>query len=153
LFDQRSDGAQDDYNVAGVAPGTPVTIEAQLAVDGAVWTDGCGGSGCSGVDEAFLIHAADRDTVRHMDHLFSGRSEHHDVLSIPFTIVAGHPERLELVLHAQKAAGGAHGSEASGRLTFHGLPPGMAIVSCQGFAGEAVPVRAVKWGRLKTLYR
>src|SRR5262249_39801223 len=40
--------AFDAYDVTGVPAGTPVSFTANFTVDGRVWTDGCGGSGCGG---------------------------------------------------------------------------------------------------------
>ena len=143
----------DDYDVTGVPAGTPVTVTAALVVDGAVWTDGCGGTGCGGQYGAWLRHAAEGDSVFHSDHLFSGRTEHHDVLQIPVTIIAGTPERIRCTALGRRTPGGNHGSEAACGLTFAGLPPGAAIVSCQGYSGGPTPARSSSWGRVKVLYR
>lgn len=145
--------AYDDYDVTGVAIGTPVNLTAELTVDGAVWTAGCGGSGCGGFYSVDFLHGADSLGVLHSDHLFTGRLDHHDVLELPLTITAGQPERLHVRAHGARSPGGAHESEANCVLRFRGLPEGVDVVSCKGFPGMAVPTQPASWGRLKSLYR
>ena len=145
--------AFDDYDIIGVPNGTPVSLTAVLTVDGAVYTAGCGGTGCGGYYVARLIHGTEVAEAQHSDHLFQGRIEHHDVLSIPLTIIAGQPERLEFKLDGARSPGGSHGSEARGVLSFTGLPAGASVVSCQGFGVGPTPARRSSWGRLKSIYR
>ena len=40
--------ASDLFDLSGVAPGTEVNATVELAVEGWIATDGCGGSGCAG---------------------------------------------------------------------------------------------------------
>jgi hypothetical protein len=145
--------AFDDYDVTGVPPGTVVNLLATLTVDGAVWTDGCGGSGCGGYYRVTFRHGADSLEVLHADHLFTGRLDHHDEIQLLVPITAGQPEQLEIRTHGQRSPGGAHYSEATSVLSFTGLPEGVGITSCKGFAGSVVPVRTNTWGRIKTMYR
>jgi hypothetical protein len=42
---------------------------------------------------------------------------------------------------------------AYGRLVFRDLPPGYAVVSCNGYGGLATPALDGSWGRLKVRYR
>lgn len=143
----------DDFDVTGVPPGTVVDVLATLTVDGAVWTNGCGGSGCAGWYEVRFRHGSDSLSVLHAVSLFSGRSDFHDVIQLLVRITAGQPERISIRAHGQRSPGGAHESEATSVLSFGGLPEGAGIVSCKGFAGAIVPVRTNSWGRLKTFYR
>lgn len=143
----------DDFDVTGVAPGTPVTVQARLSVDGAVWTTGCGGSGCGGMYEVAFWHGTDSLRVLHSDHLFSGRTDHHDELVLPVTITAGTPERLRVYAHGQRTPGGAHQSEAHCRLTFVVQDAAIGVVSCKTYSLAPVPTRPTSWGRLKSLYR
>lgn len=145
--------AFDDYDVTGVAPGTPVTVFARLTVDGAIWTAGCGGSGCSGMYQVTFFHGTDSLVVLHSDHMFTGRTDHHDEVLLPLTITAGQPERLEIRAFGRRNPGGAHQSEATCRLTFTGLDEGVGVASCKGFAGTVVPARVSTWGSLKATYR
>lgn len=145
--------AFDDFDVTGVPPGTPVNVIARLSVDGAVWTDGCGGSGCSGMYRVTFLHGADSLVVEHSDHLFTGRLDHHDEVLLPVTITAGQPERLEIRAFGRRNPGGAHLSEANGLLSFSGLGAGMGVTSCKGFAGATVAARSSSWGRVKAIHR
>lgn len=143
----------DDYDVVGAPAGTPVSLTVVLTVDGAVWTFNCGGAGCAGHYVARIIHGTDATQANHSDNIFNGRIEHHDVVTLPLTIVAGQPERLRFFLAGGRAPGGSHGSEAIAVISFTGLSAGMSVVSCQGFAGAVTPVRRSTWGQLKTWYR
>jgi hypothetical protein len=143
----------DDFDVTGVPPGTPVQLFAHLTVDGAVWTPGCGGSGCGGRYSVDLIHGNDSLGVYHSDALFNGRRDHHDEIQLPVTIVAGQPERIRIHAHGARNPGGSHLSEALSVLTFTGLDAGVGVTSCKGFADGTVPVRATTWGRMKVIYR
>jgi hypothetical protein len=145
--------AFDAFDVAGVPAGTVVNAVATLTVDGAVWTDGCGGSGCGGFYWVWFRHGNDSLQVLQSDHLFSGRVDHHDVIQLPVTFTAGQPELLSIRAHGQRSPGGAHHSEATCVLTFSGLPAGAGVVSCKGYSGAIVPARPNSWGRLKTMYR
>lgn len=145
--------AYDDFDVTGVPAGTPVPVQARLVVDGAVWTDGCGGTGCSGMYQVTFHHGADSLVVLHSDHLFTGRKDHHDELVLPLTIVAGTPERLRVRAFGRRNPGGAHESEADCRLSFVVQDPAISVVSCKAYALAPVPARPTSWGRLKSLYR
>lgn len=145
--------AFDDFDVTGVAPGTPVTVYAILEVDGAVWTPGCGASGCSGMYEVTFRHGQDSLVVNRFGHFFTGRADFHDAMQLTIPIVAGSPERIEIRVFGRRSPGGNHWSEADGTLRFVIQEPGVGITSCKGFAGAVVPSRPSTWGRLKTLYR
>ena len=143
----------DRYDVVGVPAGTLVSVTAQLTVDGSVSTTGCGGSGCGGYYGARIEHGSDAPQVVHAVSLFSGSVSFHDVVPLTFAIVAGTPELVFLTEWGARSPGGSHASEATGVLTFTGLPIGVSVVSCQGFGQPPVPVREASWGRLKTIYR
>ena len=86
--------------------------------------------------------------------LFLGSSPVHDERPLPLTIVAGSPVTILYYLHGQRDVGGEHGSEATGQVTFEGLPAGTTVVSCQGCLSSATtPVLRTSWGRLKAHYR
>lgn len=145
--------ARDAFDVRGVPAGTPVVLTAEFVVDGAVFTDGCGGTGCGGVVGAGLRRGADSTVVEHPTHLFSGRADYHDVLQLPLTIVAGSPETIEYQIWGHRTPGGNHGAEGTGLIRFQGLPPGAVVVSCKGYGQSPTPVRPTTWGRLKSVYR
>ena len=145
--------AFDDYEVTGAAPGTPVLVYAILEVDGAVWTAGCGASGCAGMYEVTFRHETDSLVLRRDASLFSGRSEFHDGMQLTIPFVAGQSERIEIRAFGRRYPGGSHLSEADCRLRFVLVDEGVGITSCKGFAGAIVPVRTNSWGRIKTMYR
>jgi hypothetical protein len=145
--------ARDAFDVTGVPSGTAVLLTAEFVVDGAVWTDGCGGTGCGGVMGARLRRGADSAVVEHPTHLFSGRADYRDVLQLPLTIVAGSPETIEYQVWGHRTPGGNHGAEGTGLIRFQGLPPGAVVVSCKGYGQTPTLVRHTTWGRLKSVYR
>lgn len=145
--------AIDAYDLAGVAPGTPIALTAEFVTDGAVFTAGCGGSGCGGVFGAGLRHGGDSTAVLHQVGLFNGRTEFHDVLQLPVTIAAGHPETIQFLLWGQRTPGGSHGAEGRGQVRFAGLPPGVSVVSCKGYGFGPTSVRSTSWGALKIIHR
>lgn len=145
--------AFDDFEVTGVAPGTPVTVYAILEVDGAVWTPGCGSSGCAGMYEVTFRHGNDSLKVNRFASMYSGRVEYHDAMQLNIPFIAGQPERIEIRAYGRRSPGGSHWSEADCRLRFTLVDEGVGITSCKGFAGTLVPTRTTTWGRLKTIYR
>lgn len=143
----------DLYDVMGVPAGTPVSFTAQLAVEGMVWTSGCGGSGCGGYVSIHLgADGAVSDTTYSIS-LFNGSQSFSDVRRLPVTIVAGSPLRIEFELSGGRVPGGSHSSSGDGVLEFVGLPAGAVISSCQGYGSQVVPTRHVSWGSVKTIYR
>jgi hypothetical protein len=144
--------AADAYDVAGVPPGTVVSVTALLSVDGSVSTTGCGGSGCGGVFYDRIQSGAVLDDRTHAIGVFNGSVPFHDDLSIPVTITAGTPVEIHYHFEGYRSPGGSHMSQGVGTIGFAGLPPGAHVVSCQGY-GAAVPVLPTSWGRLKVRYR
>lgn len=145
---------RDSYDLAGVAPGTPATITAELSVSGVVATANSCGPTCgvtfvatirSGV-ESQRYQATFGETVNNGTSPFSGVVR----LVVPFA--AGQPRVVEFELWAQVGFGG-HPILGQAEIGFTGLPPGAAIVSCQGFGGTQVPVHRTSWGEVKTIYR
>jgi hypothetical protein len=144
--------ACDAYDVAGVTPGTPVSLTAMLSVDGSVSTTGCGGSGCGGVFYDRIQSGAVLDDRTHAIGVFNGSVPFHDDLSIPVTIVAGTPVEIHYHFEGYRSPGGSHMSQGVGTIGFAGLPPGARVTSCQGF-GAVTPVLPSSWGQLKVRYR
>ena len=143
----------DTFDVTGVPMGTPVALTAQLVVDGSVFTLGCGGTGCTGSLSMRLMSGALVDETSYNLHMFSGSQAVHDVRNLPLTIVAGTPVQIRYQVSGRRGAGGSHGSEGIGRLSFLGAPDGATVVSCQGYSSTAVPARRTSWGAIKTIYR
>ena len=127
---------QDEFHLVGLAPGTPVALVAHL-----------GGTGVSAhveIHDAY-DHAAANDfdpTVRStMD------------LTLDLAVVSDRPFIVQYDLAV--SGGGIYGSDGANlRFSFTGVPPGVAVVSCNGYVSEStVPVRRATWGRLKSRYR
>jgi hypothetical protein len=145
--------AADAYDVAGVAIGTPVSLTVTLSVDGSVSTSGCGGTGCGGVFVDSLVSGALVDRRSHAIGVFNGSVPFHDDLTLPITIVAGSPVVIEMHFEGYRSPGGNHASQGTGVLRFSGLPPGAAVISCQGYASGPTPTQRASWGRVKIVYR
>jgi hypothetical protein len=62
-------------------------------------------------------------------------------------------EPFELTYQVSCGATGPASGSAGGALSFHGLPPGYGIISCQGFGGVVVPTASRTWGAVKAIYR
>jgi len=77
--------------------------------------------------------------------------EAHLALDVP--AVSGQPFSLQF--RVLVAAGGFNGDGFVGaNFSFSGLPPGSAVVSCNGYdSGQAVPTKRSSWGALKSHYR
>ena len=154
LLAQTYVDAVDLYDVVGVPAGTPVSLTAQLSVDGMVWTQfGCGGSGCGGYVTIHLGAGATATDTTYSFLIFNGSRSFHDVRSLPVTLFAGTPVQIDFRLGGARSPGGNHLSSASGLLTFTGLPPGATIVSCQGYGSLPVPAKRASWGSVKAIYR
>jgi len=145
--------AFDAYDVSGVPSGTPVSFTANFTVDGRVWTDGCGGSGCGGYVGIHVGSGSAFADTTYSIGLFSGSQSFHDVRRLPITMVAGTPVVIDFRLRGARSPGGSHGSSGDGVISFSDLPPGAGIRSCQGYAGAPTPARPMSWGALKTIYR
>ncbi|MGH7726668.1 MAG: hypothetical protein ACREOU_14665 [Candidatus Eiseniibacteriota bacterium] len=145
----------DAYDVTGVAPGTPVSLVAELLVDGEVWdAGGCGGSGCSGSLGMSIEHGVEIEEYRFAPTLFGGaRLEFHGGIQLPVTIVAGVPEEIRFRLWGTRAPGGSHGATGTGRIRFLGLALGQSITSCHGYNADPTPVTDTSWGSVKAHYR
>jgi len=146
--------AADAFDVLGVAPGTAVPVTAVLTTDGSVFTDGCSGTGCSGILGMRLQAGALVDETSYQLSMFSGSQPVHDQRRLDLTLVAGSPLEIRYQLWGKRGVGGAHGSEGLGRIRFEGLPGGVTVVSCQGYDSSSPSgARRTSWGSLKSIYR
>jgi hypothetical protein len=146
--------ATDAYDLAGVAPGTVVTLTAALDVNGYVTSPGCGGSGCGGYFQASITEGANssQQQVTFPNPFAGGQVDMVQTLTLPLTITAGTPVTVAFELAVFVPAGGNAGGAGSGVIHFDGLPEGVQVVSCRGF-GASTPARATSWGTLKVRYR
>ena len=147
----------DLYDVAGVAPGTPVLATAELLVDDAwVETVGCGGTGCWGFVYARIVSGPDSIEASNGINVYESNTK---VSLTPFgsklgiTFTAGTPIPLTFRIEGHQTAGGSHATDATARIRFSGLPAGASVVSCQGYVDPSTPARPSSWGRLKAAYR
>src|SRR5262245_14566433 len=125
----------DDFRVVGVPAGTPVAITAVLHVD--CYNAGASMSDAFGHSVSFAI-AFEPGTVDR---------------SLPIAALAEQPFRLTFTAGAG-ADYARTGSQVNASFHFTGLPPGTAVVSCNGYVSDqSVAVRPASWGRLKSLYR
>jgi len=140
---------EDEYWIVGLPPGTPVDFNAEFTVSGS-WNVFPGVPQGEFSSEAFV--AVPPDTSRYSIPIPGGCC-HGGIsrsLSLPLHRLGGEHFHLGLHLGSRNYRGRV---DESGQLQFTGLPPGAAVVSCQGFGGPSTPARHTSWGRLKTSYR
>ena len=146
--------AADAFDVTGVPAGTPVPLTVRFTVDGSIFTLGCGGSGCAGSIDTRLSCGGLVSENFIQRPVFLGSVPVHDERTIALTLTAGSPATILYYLHGQRSVGGEHGTEATGHITFEGLPVGITVVSCQGYSsGAPTPARRTSWGQIKAHYR
>jgi hypothetical protein len=145
----------DAYDVTGVPAGTPVTVTAMLTVDSDVHASCNSALLCGGaLVDMQVTHGSDIASQQHSFTPPPQQMNWHDVLTAPVTIIAGTPEEIDFMLGGRQLSGSVgDGSDASGTISFSGLPAGASIKSCQGYHPIATPAHVSSWGRLKTLYR
>lgn len=145
--------AIDRFELAGVPPGTQMTLTARFAYSGFAETPGCGGTGCCGRYRIILRSAADTAVVNGVGHTFGGRADFSGVLELPLLFVAGQPRDVEVYIEASRCGGGSHETEVAGTVSFEGDDPDALITSCKSFGPVAVPTLSRTWGRVKSMYR
>jgi hypothetical protein len=147
--------ARDAYRLVGPA-GPAVAVVARLRLtgngDARHDVDPFGGTTTSGAVALWgVLRAAEGPVDSARFDAFPGQpaAVDHD-LEVTLQHAAG--EWFELTLSTN--VGMFFGSgDLDGQLSFE-LPPGYAVESCQGYAGEgSVPARGTTWGALKTRYR
>ncbi len=151
--------AVDEYHVIGVPDGTPLTFQAELLVSGTV-TLGCGYSPGGSVgatlregasNSASATASAVPESCDELGVCCGGSAALDRTLSVTLATAAGQAFRVTSILGATARFGSA---SVSARLRFAGLPPGAAVVSCQGFRQDfPTPVRPLTWGALRVRYR
>jgi len=146
--------AADDFTIIGPPPGTQVTFTVVVRLTG-----GLTGGSTSSLTALLSDQTGEQSTTFQANLPASigcnTTGSVNDSLRMGLNYPAGQPFRLEYSIKASLVAicGGWANLTASLRIT--GLPPGVAVTSCQGFiAGDlAVPARSISWGRLKLQYR
>jgi len=146
---QASARSDDDYEVAGVASGTPLIFMATLTVSEFVCPGSVVGC-CAGAASAALYGPVEGDSILVSTH---GAT----CLSLPTTVQvmiqanAGDPFRVVAI--AQASGNETASGTIVGTLSFTGLPAGASVTSCRGFVQSAAPALATTWGELKSTYR
>ena len=147
-------GMTDVYVVTGLPAGMPVAFAATLEVHAHV-SNNCSSSACGNVVRARLIRDGSDAGEWLRDLSGTGERSLDETLSLPITVDAGVPFSLATSLssHFGGATGCGSWSRLAGTLRFPGLPPGVHVTSCHGYAGVPVPAELVSWGSLKATYR
>jgi hypothetical protein len=146
--------ASDLFDVMGVPPGTLLVVTVELAVDGWIATNGCGGSGCAGSVTGAIQTPVDSRQQFATANIYAAAK-------VPFTFVvhaqaeltAGTPVPIRFDLTGSRALGGSHYSDAHAHYQFLGLPQGAVVTSCQGYIDPSTPAGFATWGLLKSRYR
>ena len=141
----------DDFQVTGLAPGTPLNFAAKLGLaificPGAV--PGC----CTGSASAFL-----RDDTGEVDN-FSAHNAGASCVSLntdlQITIHANAGEAFHIIYGTDAGGQKAASGNITGAVVFAGLPLGASVVSCRGFVQDfPVPAGSATWARIRALYR
>jgi hypothetical protein len=146
--------ARDAYVLVGPAgPAVSVTARLHLSGDGYAQYDHdpWGGSTRGAVALWGVLRAAEGPVDSAWFNAFVDQpaTVNHDLV---VTLQRAAGESFELTLSTNVGMFFGTG-ELNGQLSFE-LPPGYAVESCHGYAGEgSVPARGTTWGALKTRYR
>jgi len=144
---------EDDFEVVGLAPGTPAVFDVALHLDGEGHDFGEPGYGSGGARlRATILEGAshsvslERATSTPEPSIYVSER-----LALALSEVAGTPFRLRLAVRAEAFDGRA---ALDGRMEFEGLAAGVVVRSGRGYSSASpVPLRATGWGRLKARYR
>jgi hypothetical protein len=136
--------AWDEYTIAGLDPGTPVSFRVELEADAQMLM----------VPGMYPnINASARLSAGGATAAMSATTlPQHEVLALPLTQDAGTPFAVSIALRTSTNVSGGH-TRVETALRFVGLPDGARVESCQGFHGMVVPSRQTTWGALKAIYR
>lgn len=145
---------EDDFQLAGLAAGTPVsfTVLLHLTGEGHNFSEPGGGGGGARVRATILEGASNSATFLRATNTGSTVPFFvNEPLSLPVAAIAGTPIHLRLAVRAESFDGRG---QLDGLLEFTGLPPGVSLSSCRGYLSAApVAARKTTWGRLKAGYR
>ncbi len=144
---------EDDLSLVGPAPGTPVSFSWVIHLRGEGANFGEPGFSQGGVRlRATLLEGASNSaSIQRATSALETSIAVNEPLALPIVSVAGATLHVRAAVRAEAFDG--RGS-LEGLLAFEGLPTGLRVESCRGYASVApVVTRAASWGRLKTLYR
>ena len=142
---------EDEFQLTGLAPGTPVSFNVVLHLLGFGQSFSEPGGGGGARLTATLLEGSSNTVQVVKGTLGSLPLNVDEPLSLPVAAVAGTPIRLVAAVRAESFDGRG---QLDGLLEFTGLPPGAGLVSCRGYSSAApVAARRTSWGRLKATYR
>jgi hypothetical protein len=143
---------EDDFELAGLAPGTPALLSVVLHLRGEAHLFAAPGDGGGQRLRATLLEGASNSTSYFRTSTSLDRDFFvSEALTLPIAAVAGTPIHLRVAVRAEALDGRA---ELEGLLEFTGLPPAAQLTSCRGYRSDApVAARRTSWGRLKAAYR
>ena len=142
---------EDDFQLVGLAPGTPASFTVVLHLRGEAHNFDAPGGGGGWRMRATLQEGASNVVAKNWNVSFGGDQFINEPLPLAIAAVAGTPVHLRIAVRAEALSGRA---ELEGLLEFTGLPPGVTLTSCRGYLSDApVAARRTSWGRLKAVYR
>ena len=142
---------EDEFQLTGLAPGTPVSFNVVLHLlgEGQSFSEPGGGGGAQLT--ASLLEGSSNAAQVVKGTLGSLPLSVDEPLNLSVAAVAGTPIRLVVAVRAEALDGRGR---LDGLLEFTGLQPGAGLVSCRGYSSAApVAARRTSWGRLKATYR
>jgi hypothetical protein len=144
---------EDEYQLTGLAPGTPVAFSVVFHLRGEGHNFSAPGGQGGAILTATLLEGMNHSAqVTRATQTFDTAPIFVDEpLDLAIAAVTGTPIRLVATVRAVALDGRG---ELEGVLEFTGLPPGVALVSCRGYLSSApVAAKRSSWGRLKAAYR
>ena len=140
---------EDNYEILGPAPGTPLTLTARLHVTGSS-SSFVYPFGCPAYASALLREGSSGGTGSGWG-CYHGAPPIDATFTLPVAAVAGQAFLIHCEVYA--SGGDNAGASMSGTLDFVDLPPGAGIISCNGYQqGTPLLVHPTTWGYVKTLY-
>jgi len=142
---------EDDFQLVGLAPGTPASFTAVLHLRGEAHNFDAPGGGGGFRLRGTLQEGASNVAARNWNSASGPDQFVNEPLPLAITAVAGTPLHLRIAVRAEVLSGRG---EMEGLLEFTGLPSGASLTSCRGYMSDApVAARRTSWGRLKSVYR
>jgi len=146
-------GTYDVFHLIGPQPSPVLTFRARFRLQGGVANEGGGFRSASASGSLREIGAMSDSFYVGVGHPFGESAGIDTTLGIQLSHTVGAEFTLFGWL-SSSAFGAGSTSTIESQLSFEDLPPGYAVVSCQGFVSDPiVPARSLSWGRLKAIYR
>lgn len=139
---------EDVYEIVGLPPGTQLTFSALLWVTVSFYAYSYPYF-CPGSAQVFLDEGTGGGPIYNWQ--CSNQFQQGG-----FSLSLQHASGESFHVHCQVQIGGGTlvGGTINGTLSFVDLPPGAAVISCNGYQqGTPLPVHAATWGYVKSMYR